>query len=73
MASGRAAVGQLVGRHAVGGLASFGPALAELAAVPAADWAAYLADDSVRLSLLDAVARYGAGLLRGVPAAARAW
>ena len=40
-----------------------------LAAVPAADWAAYLADDAVRLSLLDAVARYGAGLLRGVPAA----
>ena len=40
---------------------------AELAAVPAADWAAYLADDAVRLSLLDAVARYGAGLLRGVP------
>jgi gamma-butyrobetaine dioxygenase len=39
-----------------------------LDAVPAADWAAYLADDSVRLSLLDAVARYGAGLLRGVPA-----
>ena len=37
-------------------------------AVPAADWAAYLADDSVRLSLLDAVARSGAGLLRGVPA-----
>ena len=43
-------------------------AASELAAVPAADWAAYLADDSVRLSLLDAVARYGAGLLRGVPA-----
>ena len=38
-------------------------------AVPAADWAAYRADDAVRLSLLDAVARYGAGLLRGVPAA----
>jgi gamma-butyrobetaine dioxygenase len=45
-----------------------GAGLAALAAVPAADWAAYLADDSVRLSLLDAVARYGAGLLRGVPA-----
>jgi gamma-butyrobetaine dioxygenase len=42
---------------------------ASLGAVPAADWAAYRADDSVRLSLLDAVARYGAGLLRGVPAA----
>ena len=40
-----------------------------LAAVPAADWATYLADDAVRMSLLDAVARYGAGLLRGVPAA----
>jgi len=44
-----------------------GPALVELAAVPAAGWAAYRADDSVRLSLLDAVARYGAGLLHGVP------
>jgi gamma-butyrobetaine dioxygenase len=42
---------------------------AYLADVPAADWATYLADDAVRLSLLDAVARYGAGLLRGVPAA----
>jgi gamma-butyrobetaine dioxygenase len=40
-----------------------------LAGVPAADWATYLADDAVRVSLLDAVARYGAGLLRGVPAA----
>jgi len=40
-----------------------------LGAVPAAGWAPYLADDAVRLSLLDAVARYGAGLLRGVPAA----
>jgi gamma-butyrobetaine dioxygenase len=39
-----------------------------LGAVPTVDWAAYLADDSVRLSLLDAVARYGAGLLHGVPA-----
>ena len=39
-------------------------------AVPAADWAAYRVDDSVRLSLLDAVARSGAGLLRGVPAVA---
>ena len=38
-------------------------------AVPAAGWAAYRADGAVRLSLLDAVARYGAGLLRGVPAA----
>jgi gamma-butyrobetaine dioxygenase len=41
---------------------------ADLAAVPAADWASYLADDGVREYLLDAVARYGAGLLRGVPA-----
>ena len=40
-----------------------------LAGVPAADWVTYLADDGVRLSLLDAVARYGAGLVRGVPAA----
>jgi gamma-butyrobetaine dioxygenase len=39
-----------------------------LADVPAADWAPYLADDAVRVSLLDAVARYGAGLLRGMPA-----
>jgi len=42
---------------------------AELAAVPTADWASYLSDDEVRLRVLDAVARYGAGLLRGVPAA----
>ena len=41
-----------------------------LAAVPAAEWTAYLADDAVRVSLLDAVARLGAGLLRGVPASA---
>jgi gamma-butyrobetaine dioxygenase len=41
--------------------------LVELAAVPAADWAGYLADDSVRVSVLDAVVRYGAGLLRCVP------
>jgi len=41
---------------------------ASLGAVPAVDWAAYLADDSVRVSLLDAVARYGVGLLRGGPA-----
>jgi gamma-butyrobetaine dioxygenase len=41
---------------------------ASLAAVPAADWAAYLASDSVRVRVLDAVARYGAGLLRDVPA-----
>jgi gamma-butyrobetaine dioxygenase len=41
---------------------------ADLPAVPAAGWASYLADDGVRASLLDAVARYGAGLLRGVPA-----
>ena len=48
---------------AVSELAAF-----ELAAVPAADWAGYLADDSVRVSLLDAVVRYGAGLLHGLPA-----
>jgi gamma-butyrobetaine dioxygenase len=41
---------------------------ADLAALPAADWASYLTDDEVREYLLDAVARYGAGLLRGVPA-----
>ena len=41
---------------------------ADLAAVPAADWASYLTDDEVREYLLDAVARYGAGMLRGVPA-----
>jgi gamma-butyrobetaine dioxygenase len=40
---------------------------ADLAAVAAADWASYLADGGVREYLLDAVARYGAGLLRGVP------
>jgi gamma-butyrobetaine dioxygenase len=44
--------------------------LFELAAVPAADWAGYLAGDSVRASVLDAVVRFGAGLLRGVPASA---
>jgi gamma-butyrobetaine dioxygenase len=43
---------------------------ASLAAVPAADWAGYLASDAVRASVLDAVARYGAGLLRGVPVSA---
>lgn len=37
---------------------------------PAADWAAYLRDDRVRADCLDAVARYGFALLRGVPAAA---
>jgi alpha-ketoglutarate-dependent taurine dioxygenase len=52
----------------VGGLAP-GLAVSRLGGVPAADWAQYLADDAVRVSLLDAVARYGAGLLRGVPAA----
>jgi gamma-butyrobetaine dioxygenase len=41
---------------------------ASLGAVPAADWASYQSDDGVREYLLDAVARYGAGLLRGVPA-----
>ena len=49
--------------------ASAAVSAAYLAGVPAADWATYLADDEVRGSLLDAVARYGAGLLRGVPAA----
>ena len=43
---------------------------ADLPAVPTAGWASYLADDQVRVSLLDAVARYGVGLLRGVPASA---
>ena len=47
-----------------------GVSLFELAAVPAEDWAGYLADDTVRASVLDAVVRYGAGLLRGVPASA---
>lgn len=42
---------------------------ASLGAVPAADWAEYLSSDPVRVRVLDAVARYGAGLLRGVPAA----
>jgi gamma-butyrobetaine dioxygenase len=41
---------------------------ADMTAVPAADWASYQADDEVREYLLDAVARYGAGLLRGVRA-----
>jgi gamma-butyrobetaine dioxygenase len=41
---------------------------ADLAAAPTADWASYLTDDGAREYLLDAVARYGAGLLRGVPA-----
>jgi gamma-butyrobetaine dioxygenase len=50
-----------------GGGPAAGLPLVELAAVPAADWAGYLADDSVRVSVLDAVVRYGAGLLRGVP------
>jgi gamma-butyrobetaine dioxygenase len=45
-----------------------GASAPELAAVPTADWAAYLTDDEVREYLLDAVPRYGAGLLRGVPA-----
>jgi hypothetical protein len=34
-----------------------------------ADWAGYRRDDAVRARFLDAVARYGLGLLRGVPAA----
>jgi gamma-butyrobetaine dioxygenase len=50
-----------------GGGPAAGLPLVELAAVPAADWAGYLADDSVRVSVLDTVVRYGAGLLRGVP------
>jgi gamma-butyrobetaine dioxygenase len=41
---------------------------ADLPAVPAADWAGYAADAAVRERLLDAVARYGCALLRGVPA-----
>jgi gamma-butyrobetaine dioxygenase len=56
------------GAMPVADVSSQGPALAELTSVPTADWAAYLADDAVRLSLLDAVARYGAALLRHVPA-----
>ena len=35
---------------------------------PAADWGGYLADDAVRAACLDAVARLGFTLLRGVPA-----
>jgi gamma-butyrobetaine dioxygenase len=42
---------------------------ADLAAPPAADWAAYTSDDRVRAGCLDAVARYGCALLRGVPVA----
>jgi gamma-butyrobetaine dioxygenase len=34
---------------------------------PTADWAAYTSDDRVRAGCLDAVARYGCALLRGVP------
>ncbi len=34
---------------------------------PLADWASYLADDAVRAACLDAVARLGFTLLRGVP------
>ena len=34
---------------------------------PLADWDAYLADDTVRTACLDAVARLGFALLRGVP------
>ena len=41
---------------------------ADLPEPPAADWAAYLRDDAVRAETLDAVARYGLALLRGVPA-----
>ena len=35
--------------------------------LPAADWDSYLADDAVRAACLDAVARLGFTLLRGVP------
>ena len=41
---------------------------ADLAAPHTADWAAYTSDDRVREGCLDAVARYGCALLRGVPA-----
>jgi gamma-butyrobetaine dioxygenase len=40
----------------------------DLPHVPAADWAGYSGDDSVRERCLNAVARYGCVLLRGVPA-----
>jgi gamma-butyrobetaine dioxygenase len=41
---------------------------ADLAAPHTADWAAYTADYLVREGCLDAVARYGCALVRGVPA-----
>jgi gamma-butyrobetaine dioxygenase len=40
---------------------------ADLPAPPTADWAAYATDDRARRNCLDAVARYGVALLRGVP------
>jgi len=40
---------------------------ADLPAPHTADWAAYTSDDRVREGCLDAVARYGCALLRGVP------
>ena len=40
---------------------------ADLEAPHTADWAAYTSDDRVREGCLDAVARYGCALLRGVP------
>jgi gamma-butyrobetaine dioxygenase len=64
----RAAPASAGGGPAAGLPLAAGLPRAELAAVPAADWAGYLADDSLRVSVLDAVVRYGAGLLRGVPA-----
>jgi gamma-butyrobetaine dioxygenase len=42
---------------------------ADLAAPHTADWTSYSSDDRVREGCLDAVARYGCALLRGVPAA----
>jgi len=42
--------------------------VADLPDLPAADWMAYLLDDTVRAHCLDAVARYGFVLLHGVPA-----
>jgi gamma-butyrobetaine dioxygenase len=42
---------------------------ADLPEPPAADWAAYAADDAVRIRCLDAVVRHGFALLRGVPVA----
>jgi gamma-butyrobetaine dioxygenase len=71
-ASAGTAAAASAGPPAAAGVPAAAPAAVSsesLAGVPAADWVTYLADDAVRLSLLDAVARYGAGLVRGVPAA----